>query len=173
MKTLFDSRNVDKLYEDVRRYMKERFTGEPEEKQIWDEVFELQDCDHQNVVGRVEDADLKLIFYGKLGLWNGKVYAYTIRRSDIAFYGSREAQDILIECDDKDVWFTEFHHDGRNVMRVRALKEPDDVKDSQDRKFLQNLLAQEIYLKEKDEPRVERVSSSILPYFKEEKYEEA
>lgn len=170
MKVLFDSRDVNEIYEDVRRHSMERFGTYPENEDAWSEAFELQEEDHRNLVGEVEDANLKLIFYGTLGLWNGKVFAYTIRDSGKAFYGSRDTKDILIECDDKDIWVTEFHHDGRNVMRVRSLKSINDVR-GRDKEFLQSLLKQAIYLKKEDEQRIERVTDSILSYFKEEAYE--
>ena len=166
-KVLFDSREIDKIYEDVLRHSRERFGVEPKEQDAWSEAFELQEEDHMNLVGRVEDANLKLIFFGTLGLWNGRVIGYTVRDSGKAFYGSRDTKDILIESDDKDIWVTEFHHDGSNVMCVRALKDLEDVSE-EDQEFLQSLLKRSIYLKKGDTQRVERVSASILHYFKED-----
>lgn len=171
---LYDSTNVNNLMQEIKNHWENDF-GEPcpGDEAAWQMAWDIMDMDHEEVVFKVKECPNQVIMFGNIGRWNGSPFAYKVCDADVAFSPGKDTEDLVIASEDNDIVVTQIHHDGRNVLTVRGLKDIWDIESDDDINFLEDLVRGEVYITPEDIPRVRKVTTSLVPYFnhclKEEK----
>lgn len=126
-KTIFNSDACEVDFEDARKDLAEYLEVAVEEvtdKQVWDSIYENINYwyeTEQNMLDVELEGDI--IAFGSVGRWDGSFSGYKVLGSNL--------KDILsyFNCDDVHVYYDRhgvhsvtYHHDGRNYMQFRLLR---------------------------------------------------
>ncbi len=128
-------------------------------KILWEWRFEMEEEDYDALFDILEDLQMNndvLLVHCELGLWDGKHYGWFASRSidelKRTVKGLFSRVEIVIDPEDEvlyssedrvpykkgDVLFHQVHHDGHNVLVIRADKRP--CKEYDCRKFLRHFV---------------------------------
>lgn len=128
-------------------------------KVLWEWRFEMEEEDYDALFDILEDLQMHndvLLVHCELGLWDGKHYGWFASRSidelKRTVKGLFSRVEIVIDPEDEvlyssedrvpykkgDVLFHQVHHDGHNVLVIRADKRP--CKEYDCRKFLRHFV---------------------------------
>lgn len=128
-------------------------------KVLWEWRFEMEEEDYDTLFDMLEDLQMHndvLLVHCELGLWDGKHYGWFASRSidelKRTVKGLFSRVEIVIDPEDEvlyssedrvpykkgDVLFHQVHHDGHNVLVIRADARP--CKEYDCRKFLRHFV---------------------------------
>lgn len=128
-------------------------------KVLWEWRFEMEEEDYDTLFDILEDLQMHndvLLVHCELGLWDGKHYGWFASRSidelKRTVKGLFSRVEIVIDPEDEvfysgedrvpykkgDVLFHQVHHDGHNVLVIRADTRP--CKEYDCRKFLRHFV---------------------------------
>lgn len=129
-------------------------------KVLWEWRFEMEEEDYDTLFDMLEDLQMHndvLLVHCELGLWDGKHYGWFASRSidelKRTVKGLFSRVEIVIDPEDEvlyssedrvpykkgDVLFHQVHHDGHNVLVIRADARP--CKEYDCKKFLRHFLS--------------------------------
>lgn len=128
-------------------------------KVLWEWRFEMEEEDYDTLFDMLEDLQMHndvLLVHCELGLWDGKHYGWFASRSidelKRTVKGLFSRVEIVIDPEDEviyssedrvpykkgDILFHQVHHDGHNVLVIRADARP--CKEYDCRKFLRHFI---------------------------------
>lgn len=126
---------------------------------LWEWRFEMEEEDYDALFDMLEDLQMHndvLLVHCELGLWDGKHYGWfasrsidELKRTVKGLFSRVEVvldpeNEVIYSSEDRvpykkgDVLFHQVHHDGHNVLVIRADKRP--CKEYDCRKFLRHFV---------------------------------
>lgn len=126
---------------------------------IWENFDDYSEYNHERIYDERINLNIKLVgrilVIASLGLWNGKRQGYSI-------LDSRNISDILYsDCeyckwyaDNKNILSIQAHHDGRNYLTYREIKEDMNIEELTDSIYNNEEITDEI---------LDKYTKSILP----------
>lgn len=164
---LYDSADALPLMEKIKEHWERDFGSPcPGDDAAWEMAWDIMAMEHEEAVFKVKKFPNQVIMFGNLGLWNGSRFAYKVCDAQTAFSPDKDTEDLVIARENDDITVTQIHHDGRNVLTVRGFKDIWDVESDDDLNFLEDLMRGNIFIMPDDIPRILRVTTSLIPYFK-------
>ena len=158
---MYSLKELEQLEQDEREHLKENDFEDYETVDVTDTIYEEIDMwfdDETSNLYKVLDG--RILAIANMGLWNG-------RRTDYKILGNNlnEVLTSTIGCDDKEVYcdaynvYAEgYHHDGRNYVEFREIREDRDI----------DRLLNKIYNNEEITRReINYYTKSLRPYIKE------
>lgn len=158
---MYDLKELEELEQSAREHLKENDFEDYETTDVTDTIYEdiniwFEDEEsnlYRNLTGRV-------IAIANMGLWNGRCSGYKILGNNL-----NEVLTCGIGCDEKEVYCDAYnvkaegyHHDGRNFVEFREIREARDI----------DALLTKIYNNEKiSRSTLNYYTKSLRPYVKE------
>lgn len=158
---MLNSEEMRQEEEAAKEYLAEIYTDmEPSEDRVMDAIYDnidsWYDCEEANLNKRL---DGRILCIASMGLWNGRKTGYKILGNNL-----NEVLTCGIGCDEKHVYCDQYnvvaegyHHDGRNYVEFREIREDKDVD-----KLLNKIYNQEPVSR----TEIRRYTKSLRPYIK-------
>lgn len=121
-----------KMYEnDIREFLKENYSDEDiTDTDILDEIYHDIDITFEDELTNLnKELDGRVLAIASMGLWDGRVTGYKILSNNL-----NEVVKSSIGCDEKHVYCDRYnvlaegyHHDGRNYVEFREIREDKNI----------------------------------------------
>ena len=158
---MYSSKELEQLEQDEREHLKENDFEDYETVDVTDTIYEEIDMwfeDERSNLFKIIDG--RILAIADMGLWNG-------RRAGCGILGNNlnEILTLNIGCDEKEIYCDAYnvyakgyHHDGRNYVEFREIREDRDI----------DRLINKIYSNEEVTRReINYYTRSLRPYIKE------
>ena len=135
---MYDLEELEKFEKDVKELLEEDAVEDITEEKITDEVYFQIDQyfdDEKSNLFRILDG--RILCIADMGLWNGRRTGYKILGNNLneiltAGIGCDEKE---IYCDGRNVLATGYHHDGRNHVEFREIREDRNIENLTDKLY--------------------------------------
>ena len=158
---MYDLKELEELEHDTRENLKENDFEDWETVDVTDTMYEDIDMwleDEQSNLYRKLDG--RILCIASMGLWNGRRTGYKILGNNL-----NEVLTCGIGCDEKEiycdaynVYATGYHHDGRNHVEFREIREDRNI---------DNLLNKLYNNEEVTRREINYYTKSLRPYVKQ------
>ena len=157
--------SLDELKEleaDTKEFLSEFYPEiEQTEENIYEEIRNNEEITFEDeIVNLNKELDGRVLAIASMGLWNGRVSGYKILDNNL-----NEVIKASIGCDEKHVYCDRYnvvaegyHHDGRNFVEFREIREDKDID-----RFLEKIYMNEPITR----AEVRRYTKSLRPRVKE------
>ena len=135
---MYDLKELEELEHDTRENLKENGFEDYETVDVTDTMYEDIDMwfeDEQSNLYRKLDG--RILAIASMGLWNGRRSGYKILGNNL-----NEVLTCGIGCDEKEVYCdsynvyaTGYHHDGRNYVEFREIREDRNIENLTDKLY--------------------------------------
>ena len=136
---MYDLKELEELEHDTRENLKENDFEDWETVDVTDTMYEDIDMwfeDEQSNLCRVLDG--RILCIASMGLWDGRVSGYKILGNNL-----NEVLTCGIGCDEKEIYCDAYnvlakgyHHDGRNYVEFREIREDRNIENLTDKLYL-------------------------------------
>ena len=158
---MYDLKELEELEQEERQNMKDNGYEGYETADVTDSIYESIDLwfdDEQSNLYRVLDG--RILAIAGLGLWNGRRSGYKILGNNL-----NEVLTCGIGCDEKEIYCDGYnvlaqgyHHDGRNYVEFREIREDKDIEP----------LLEKLYNNEPvSRAEIRKYTKSLRPYVKQ------
>lgn len=159
---MYSTKEQEEIIQDTKEYLKEwypdkEYTEAEIEERAWEEVDFDFNTELTNLNKRL---DGRILVIADIGLWNGRKTGYKILGNNL-----NEVVSCNISCDERHVYYDRYnvyaegkHHDDKNFVEFREIKEDKDVS---------NLLKKLYYQKPVSRAEIRKYTKSLRPYIKE------
>ena len=135
---MYDLKEMEQAEQDAREHLKENDFEDWETTDVSDTIYEEIDMwfeDEQSNLFRILDG--RIIAIADMGLWDGKRTGYKILGNNLnevltCGIGCNEKE---IYCDGFNVYATGYHHDGRNHVEFREIREDRNIENLTDKLY--------------------------------------
>lgn len=127
---MYDLKEMEQAEQDAREHLKENDFEDWETVDVTDTIYEDINMwfeDEESNLYKVLDG--RILAIANMGLWNGRRTGYKILGNNL-----NEVLTSTIGCDEKEVYcdaynvYAEgYHHDGRNYVEFREIREDRDI----------------------------------------------
>lgn len=158
---MYSLKELEQLEQDEREHLKENDFEDYETVDVTDTIYEDIDIWFEDEESNLyKELDGRILAIASMGLWNGRKSGYKILGHNL-----NEVLTCGIGCDEKEVYcdaynvYAEgYHHDGRNYVEFREIREDRDI----------DRLLNKIYNNEEVTRReINYYTKSLRPYIKE------
>lgn len=162
---MYDLKEMEVMEHDARVFMEEECSEEypngVNEDNVTDQVYEWIDMDFDDeTLNLNKKLDGRILAIADMGLWNGRRTGYKILGNNL-----NEVLTCGIGCDEKEVYCdgrnvlaTGYHHDGRNHVEFREIREDRNI---------DNLLDKLYNNEEVTRQEINYYTRSLRPYVKQ------
>ena len=158
---MYDLKELEELEREERQNMKDYGYEDYETADVTDSIYEsinLWFDDEQSNLYRVLNG--RILCIADMGLWNGRRSGYKILGNNL-----NEVLTCGIGCDDKEIYCDGYnvlakgyHHDGRNYVEFREIREDKDIEP----------LLEKLYNNEPvSRAEIRKYTKSLRPYVKQ------
>ena len=158
---MYNQKELEQLEQDAREHLKENDFEDWETADVTDTIYEELDMwfeDEQSNLYRKLDG--RILCIADLGLWNGRRSGYKILGNNL-----NEVLTSSIGCDEKEIYCDAYnvcaigyHHDGRNHVEFREIRENRNI---------ENLLDKLYNNEEVTRKEINYYTKSLRPYIKQ------
>ncbi len=162
---MYDLKEMEQAEQDAREFLEEEYSEDypngVDDSRVTDEVYDRIDMefgDEQSNLFKILDG--RIICIANMGLWNGRRTGYKILGNNL-----NEVLTCGIGCDEKEVYCDAYnvyaqgyHHDGRNSVEFREIREDRNI---------DNLLDKLYSNEEVTRREINYYTRSLRPYIKE------
>ena len=123
---MYDLKELEKFEKDVKEWLEEDAVENITEEKITDEVYFQIDMNFNAETSNLsKELNGRILCIADMGLWNGRRSGYKILGNNL-----NEVLTTGIGCDEKEIYCDGFnvkaegyHHDGRNYVEFREIRE--------------------------------------------------
>ena len=158
---MYDLKEMEQAEQDAREQLKENDFEDWETVDVTDTIYEEIDMwfdDEQSNLFKILDG--RILCIADMGLWNGRRSGYKILGNNL-----NEVLTCGIGCDEKEVYCDAYnvyaqgyHHDGRNYVEFREIREDRNI---------DNLLNKLYNNEEVTRREINYYTKSLKPYIKQ------
>ena len=158
---MYSLKEMEQAEQDAREHLKENDFEDWETTDVSDTIYEEIDMwfeDEQSNLYRQLDG--RILAIADMGLWNGRRTGYKILGNNL-----NEVLTCGIGCDEKEIYCdgrnvlaTGYHHDGRNNVEFREIREDRNI---------DNLLNKRYNNEEVTRKEINYYTKSLRPYVKQ------
>jgi ribosomal protein L20A (L18A) len=158
---MYDLKELEKFEKDVKELLEEDAVENITEEKITDEVyFQIDQYFDDERLNLDKKLDGRILCIADMGLWNGRRSGYMILGNNL-----NEVLTCGIGCDEKEVYCDGrnvlakgYHHDGRNYVEFREIREDRNI---------ENLLTKLYNNEEVTRKEINYYTRSLRPYVKQ------
>jgi ribosomal protein L20A (L18A) len=158
---MYDLKELEKFEKDVKELLEEDAVENITEEKITDEVyFQIDQYFDDERLNLDKKLDGRILCIADMGLWNGRKSGYKILGNNL-----NEVLTCGIGCDEKEVYCDGrnvlakgYHHDGRNYVEFREIREDRNI---------ENLLTKLYNNEEVTRKEINYYTRSLRPYIKQ------
>jgi hypothetical protein len=158
---MYDLKELEKFEKDVKELLEEDAVENITEEKITDEVyFQIDQYFDDERLNLDKKLDGRILCIADMGLWNGRRSGYKILGNNL-----NEVLTCGIGCDEKEVYCDGrnvlakgYHHDGRNYVEFREIREDRNI---------ENLLTKLYNNEEVTRKEINYYTRSLRPYVKQ------
>lgn len=162
---MYDLKEMEQAEQDAREFLEEEY-GEDypngvDDSRVTDEIYDRIDMEFEDEESNLyKQLDGRILCIADMGLWNGRKSGYKILGNNL-----NEVLTCSIGCDEKEVYCdaynvyaTGYHHDGRNNVEFREIREDRNIENLTDKLYS----GMPVTRKE-----INYYTKSLLPYVKQ------
>lgn len=158
---MYDLKELENFEKDVKELLEEDAVENITEEKITDEVYFQIDMNFgDEKLNLDKQLDGRILCIANMGLWNGRRTGYKILGNNL-----NEVLTCGIGCDEKEVYCDGrnvlakgYHHDGRNYVEFREIREDRNI---------ENLLTKLYNNEEVTRKEINYYTRSLRPYVKQ------
>ena len=157
---MYDLKELEKFEKDVKELLEEDAVENITKEKITDEVyFQIDQSFEDEESNLYKQLDGRILAIASMGLWNGRKSGYKILGNNLneVLTSSIGCDEKEVYCDSYNVYAEGYHHDGRNYVEFREIREDRNI---------ENLLDKIYSGKEVTRREINYYTRSLRPYVK-------
>ena len=157
---MYDLKELEKFEKDVKELLEEDAVENITEEKITDEMyFQIDQSFEDERSNLFKIIDGRILAIASMGLWNGRKSGYKILGNNLneVLTSSIGCDEKEVYCDAYNVYAEGYHHDGRNYVEFREIREDRNI---------ENLLYKIYSGQEVTRREINYYTRSLRPYVK-------
>ena len=158
---MYDLKELENFEKDVKELLEEDAVENITEEKITDEVyFQIDQYFEDERSNLFKILDGRILCIADMGLWNGRRTGYKILGNNLneVLTSSIGCDEKEVYCDGRNVLAKGYHHDGRNYVEFREIREDRNI---------ENLLTKLYNNEEVTRREINYYTRSLRPYIKQ------
>jgi hypothetical protein len=161
---MYDLKEMEQAEQDAREFLEEEYSEDypngVDDSRVTDEVYDRIDMEFEDEESNLyKQLDGRILAIASMGLWNGRKSGYKILGNNLneVLTSSIGCDEKEVYCDAYNVYAEGYHHDGRNHVEFREIREDRNI---------ENLLDKIYSGKEVTRREMNYYTRSLRPYIK-------
>lgn len=157
---MYDLKETEQAEQDAREHLKENDFEDWETADVTDTIYENIDMWFEDEESNLcKQLDGRILAIASMGLWNGRKSGYKILGNNLneVLTSSIGCDEKEVYCDAYNVYAEGYHHDGRNYVEFREIREDRNIENLLDKIYS----GQEVSRRE-----INYYTKSLRPYVK-------
>ena len=133
---MYSLKEMEQAEQDAREHLKENDFEEWETTDVTDTIYEDINMWFEDEESNLyKQLDGRILAIASVGLWNGRKSGYKILGNNLneVLTSSIGCDEKEIYCDAYNVYATGYHHDGRNSVEFREIREDRNIENLLDK----------------------------------------
>ena len=157
---MYSLKELEELEKCERENLKDNGFEDYETVDVTDSIYEEIDMSFEDEISNLyKILDGRILCIASVGRWNGRVQGYKILGNNLNEVVSCDigCDEKEIYCDGRNVYAKGYHHDGRNYVEFREIREDKNI----------DVLLDKLYMnKEVTRQEINKYTKSLLPHVK-------